>query len=508
MEFKFLLVICVVVLLNLLLKASVGESCDSVVEERHGLVLYCRTFFTMGLKWVVEINNTRINVGECTYSYRSQALQCRLASSNLYDDYDIGIVPNASSQFTSYLTVYQVPRELTKVRCIPLLPVLTTGSTCAITVVVRPYKTLCNSSLTNSGQTFQVTCRFLVYPKGTCSLNSQFVLPDTDQLQLQTTYSHEQVNGKPLYQTTCTIEGIVHNVLYSPFRVEAHPDVENGDKYSTLSDWISLDNFDQTLVFTVNKLTTDISVKKQQQVNFLCYVNNIPDLTLTLYKGDLRQVIYRSPVVNTLQYTLYMTSCSDSDVYICRTDNDIIIEKRITVILNSCGTEDTSTTYTIVVYVALPLCLIILIVIVTISVVCIRRKIKLRNALLEAQARRTGDINMTAFPSRTSRGCSRGRGRSCHRGHRSRNPHVTNQPSYDVRYTANPPSYSSIFHTSSNNDVIPSADIPAFYPLSPPYETVYTQVEGEHQSAVPQCNQENNKPGDSIIDLPPPYPGS
>lgn len=91
-------------------------------------------------------------------------------------------------------------------------------------------------------------------------------------------------------------------------------------------------------MFTVNQQTTDISVSKQQAVNFLCYVNTIPDLTFTLYKGDLRRVMYRSPVVNKLEYTTFMSSCDDSDVYICRTDDDVIIEKRITVNVNSCKT--------------------------------------------------------------------------------------------------------------------------------------------------------------------------
>ncbi|XP_059146983.1 uncharacterized protein LOC131934856 [Physella acuta] len=488
---KLLLYICVEILLQ---SSSEAASCDRVVKENDALIVNCSGKYNeYAMNWYVYVEERPVFVGQCTHNILYSHTQCHLTQSNYNLDYEIGNFTVKSSPFTTYLKVFHVPRTLTQVACVK-----TSGwnrqtlSKCEITTVVPPYSTYCNSSVANFGQTFLITCTFLVYPQGRCRLNSQFALPESD-IKLQTTYSHKSIYGRALYETTCTIEGIVHNIMYTPFRVEVWPDVDNGDTFSTLSNWISLDNFDDSLVFTVNKLTTHISVNKQHPAHFLCHVNNIPDLTLTLYKGNLRQVIYRSPVVNTLQYTLYMTSCGDSEEYICRAENDVIIEKRITVNLKSCGTDET-TTYDIVVYTAVPLCLIILIVIITITVVNARRKIKLRNALDAAHAHRPGDLHMSSRP--------------VHDSHQSRNSPAANQTSYDVRFSGDPPSYSAIFHTSANNDVLPSADIPAFYPLPPPYETVYTQVQGEPQRDVTQCNQENNKHGDSTNNPPPPYPGS
>lgn len=98
----------------------------------------------------------------------------------------------------------------------------------------------------------------------------QFVLPDADDLQLQTSYSHQLVDGRPLYQTTCTIEGMFHNILYTPFRVEMWPDVKNGNTFSTLSDWISLDHF--------GKLLYACTLKKNSLENHVGYIFTVRTL--------------------------------------------------------------------------------------------------------------------------------------------------------------------------------------------------------------------------------------
>ncbi|XP_059146917.1 uncharacterized protein LOC131934805 [Physella acuta] len=147
-------------------------------------------------------------------------------------------------------------------------------------------------------------------------------------------------------------------------------------------------------MFDYNTSTTYINVIKQLAVDFRCHVNSIhtvPNLTISLYKGDLHRLVYKSPVVNDLQYTKLMSPC-DSEVYICRTDIDIIAEKRITVHEKSCGHEDS---VIITVSVTLPCTFIFLVLIIGRLVTSARRKIKLRITNKKAEDRLAGDIHLT-----------------------------------------------------------------------------------------------------------------
>ncbi|XP_059146981.1 uncharacterized protein LOC131934854 [Physella acuta] len=388
---------------------------------------------------------------------------------------------------------------------------------------------------------FELTCSFLVYPYGTCTLSPR-TLPTATKLEdIHTAYTHkhQSMQGRPLYLTTCTIRGRVRGPLHpTVVRVELTSHVDKSGVFSRLSDWISLGDLgdtttvksggpDSSVIFPIVNytvviffvaiaivaiVTTIIVVRwkrkqrnldreSQEQQSVAIALLEYPTVRESGYPSrNVRESEYPNRTVRESEYPNRTVRESE---YPSRSVRELEYPSRIVreseyprrIVRES---EYPSRTVRESEY---P------------SRIVRESDYPSRNVREYTTHQNQVELARSDDPSRNLRECTRGQEVTngvTNTPHPSWNVPVTRAPAADTGISAFPPSYSSIVNTSTSNDVIRPADIPAVSPPPPSYDAVVRQAKYQQKREGTRYNLESkgdNKLGDEINDLPPPYSG-
>ncbi|KAI8752830.1 hypothetical protein BgiMline_015008, partial [Biomphalaria glabrata] len=297
----------------------------------------------------------------------------------------------------SSLTVFNVNQSLSQVICQQGADLNVTN----VTVAVKPRELECDAPIKSSaGDVYNITCRFLVLPRGKCTLSTT---PPLVMHTINTEYWHRISWVHNLYSTTCTIQAVLdlstyHNV--SMFQVIAEPDLDQfvqRPNLSVTSHLLSLESTDKVMTFTANSQSMDLKVAMGAELSFVCYISNAPGVLLRLFKGSTVIALHTPLHSDRLHFVIESTDCDDTATYTCRSDHVVRLEQKLNVTIRPCSTdnEDSSLPYVIVSSVAVPILTIIILVHVVFCVRYIKRKHRQRRNTESHDAANLDSVVMT-----------------------------------------------------------------------------------------------------------------